>query len=155
MKYVVPGAPQDSYLMRKIESANPGCGLTCMSPGTPGGCKTRMPSGSRRSAPRGPGDDDSRLDQVGRQLVASPAEAHRVIGRLTGTVAAEGADETFVLDVRGVGYELIGPSATVGRARGHGRASELTFYVHTHVREDALSLFAFATPEDKSRAFER
>ena len=72
-----------------------------------------------------------------------------MIGRLTGTVAAEGADETFVLDVRGVGYELVGPLGTVGRARGHGSGEELTFYVHTHVREDALQLFAFATPEDK------
>jgi len=73
-----------------------------------------------------------------------------VIGRLTGIVAAEGADDAFVLDVRGVGYELIGPIGTVGRARGRSSGEELTFYVHTHVREDALSLFAFATPEDKS-----
>jgi holliday junction DNA helicase RuvA len=72
-----------------------------------------------------------------------------VIGRLTGTVAAEGADDTFVLDVRGVGYELIGPFGTVGRARGQGSGEELTFYVHTHVREDALQLFAFATADDK------
>jgi holliday junction DNA helicase RuvA len=73
-----------------------------------------------------------------------------VIGRLTGVVAAEGADDTFVLDVKGVGYELVGPLGTVGRARGGSSGDELTFYVHTHVREDALSLFAFATPEDKT-----
>jgi Holliday junction DNA helicase RuvA len=73
-----------------------------------------------------------------------------VIGRLTGIVAVEGPDDTFVLDVHGVGYELVGPYGTVGRARGHGGGEELTFYVHTHVREDALSLFAFATPEDKA-----
>jgi Holliday junction DNA helicase RuvA len=73
-----------------------------------------------------------------------------VIGRLTGIVAAEGVDDTFVLDVHGVGYELVGPMGTVGRARGQARGEDLTFYVHTHVREDNISLFAFATPEDKA-----
>jgi Holliday junction DNA helicase RuvA len=73
-----------------------------------------------------------------------------VIGRLTGIVAAEGVDDTFLLEVHGVGYELIGPMGTVGRARGQSTGEELTFYVHTHVREDALQLFAFATPEDKA-----
>jgi holliday junction DNA helicase RuvA len=73
-----------------------------------------------------------------------------VIGRLTGIVVTEGGDDTFLLDVRGVGYELVGPLGTVGRARGQSPGEEVTFYVHTHVREDALSLFAFATPEDKT-----
>jgi Holliday junction DNA helicase RuvA len=74
-----------------------------------------------------------------------------VIGRLTGIVAAESADDSFVLDVRGVGYELLAPSGTLGRARAaRGSGEELTFYVHTHVREDVLSLFAFATPDDKA-----
>ncbi len=73
-----------------------------------------------------------------------------MIGRLTGIVVTEGGDDTFLLDVRGVGYELVGPLGTVGRARGQSSGEEVTFYVHTHVREDALSLFAFATPEDKT-----
>jgi Holliday junction DNA helicase RuvA len=73
-----------------------------------------------------------------------------LIGRLTGTVAEEEADGTFVLDVRGVGYEVLAPLGALGRAKGRaGAGGELTFYVHTHVREDALSLFGFATPEDK------
>jgi Holliday junction DNA helicase RuvA len=74
-----------------------------------------------------------------------------LIGRLTGTVAEEEADGTFVLDVGGVGYEVLAPLGTLGRAKAHATASgDLTFYVHTHVREDALSLFGFATPEDKA-----
>lgn len=74
-----------------------------------------------------------------------------MIGRLTGTIAAEEADGTFVLDVSGVGYEVLAPLGALGRAKAHATASgELTFYVHTHVREDALSLFGFATPEDKA-----
>jgi hypothetical protein len=44
LKYVAAGDPQNSYLMRKLEDANPGCGLMCMS-ATMGGCTTRMPSG--------------------------------------------------------------------------------------------------------------
>jgi holliday junction DNA helicase RuvA len=74
-----------------------------------------------------------------------------LIGRLTGTVAAEEADGTFVLEVGGVGYEVLAPLGALGRAREHAvSSSELTFYVHTHVREDALSLFGFATLEDKA-----
>ena len=74
-----------------------------------------------------------------------------MIGRLTGTVAEEEADGTFVLDVGGIGYEVLAPLGALGRAKGRAGASgELTFYVHTHVREDALSLFGFATPEDKA-----
>jgi holliday junction DNA helicase RuvA len=74
-----------------------------------------------------------------------------LIGRLTGTIAAEEADGTFVLDVGGVGYEILAPVGALGRARVHATAGgELTFYVHTHVREDALSLFGFATLEDKA-----
>jgi holliday junction DNA helicase RuvA len=77
-------------------------------------------------------------------------EAPVLIGRLTGTVASEEADGTFVLDVGGVGYEVLAPVGALGRARGQATGGELTFYVHTHVREDALSLFGFATPEDKA-----
>jgi Holliday junction DNA helicase RuvA len=73
-----------------------------------------------------------------------------VIGRLTGILVAEGVDDSFVLDVGGVGYELVGPMGTVGRARAESKGDALTFHVHTHVREDALLLYAFATPEDKA-----
>ena len=44
LQYVVAGAPESSYLMRKVEETNPGCGLMCMStPAT--GCATQMPNG--------------------------------------------------------------------------------------------------------------
>ena len=74
-----------------------------------------------------------------------------MIGRLTGIVAEEEGDGTFVLDVGGVGYEVLAPLGAVGRARANAATSgELTFHVHTHVREDAFLLYGFATPEDKS-----
>jgi Holliday junction DNA helicase RuvA len=71
-----------------------------------------------------------------------------MIGRLTGRVIAQEADGAAVVDVGGVGYELIVPMWTVGRAEeaGDGRA---TFFVHTHAREDALQLFGFASEADR------
>jgi Holliday junction DNA helicase RuvA len=70
-----------------------------------------------------------------------------MIGRLTGTPLADD-DGALVVDVNGVGYELFVPLGTVGRAAiGHdGRA---TFFVHTHVREDALTLFGFASEPER------
>lgn len=49
----------------------------------------------------------------------------------------------IILDVQGVGYELQVPLSTFYGMVEPG--NELTVRVHTHVREDALSLFGFAT----------
>jgi Holliday junction DNA helicase RuvA len=70
-----------------------------------------------------------------------------MIGRLTGKVVAQ-ADGTAVVDVHGVGYELSIPLGTVGRlaADAEGR---VTLHVHTHAREDALTLFGFASEADR------
>lgn len=70
-----------------------------------------------------------------------------MIGRLTGRVTQED-DGNIVVDVSGVGYELVVPLGTIGRAQtdGEGRA---TLFVHTHVREDVFSLFGFATEGDR------
>jgi hypothetical protein len=45
LNFVTAGDPQNSYLMRKVESDNPGCGLACTST-PPAGCMTRMPNGA-------------------------------------------------------------------------------------------------------------
>lgn len=70
-----------------------------------------------------------------------------MIGRLTGTPHLDD-DGALLVDVAGVGYELFVPLGTVGRAATDdvGRA---TFFVHTHVREDALILFGFATASER------
>lgn len=84
-----------------------------------------------------------------------------MIGRLSGRVVEEAADGTVVLDVHGVGYEVATPIGSLGRllagagagaaARpGAGAGAEVTLFVHTHVREDALSLYGFATREDRA-----
>jgi holliday junction DNA helicase RuvA len=72
-----------------------------------------------------------------------------LIGRLTGRLVEESADGTMVLDVSGVGYEIIVPLGTVGRAAADPSAP-LTLFIHTHVREDALLLYGFATREDRA-----
>jgi len=70
-----------------------------------------------------------------------------VIGRLTGRVVHEEPD-TIVLDVNGVGYEITVPIGTVGRAP-RTDSGLVTLFVHTHVREDALALFGFASETDR------
>jgi Holliday junction DNA helicase RuvA len=68
-----------------------------------------------------------------------------VIGRLAGTVLSEELDGHVLLDVNGVGYELLAPVGTAARAAGATGAGKAVFYTHTHVREDALELYGFAT----------
>jgi holliday junction DNA helicase RuvA len=70
-----------------------------------------------------------------------------MIGRLTG-VPLEDADGVLVLDVAGVGYELLVPQGTVGRA-GRDADGRAVFHVHTHVREDQITLFGFASDSER------
>ncbi len=70
-----------------------------------------------------------------------------MIGRLTGRVVHEDPD-TIVLDVGGVGSEITVPLGTVGRAP-RTDSGLVTLFVHTHVREDALALFGFASETDR------
>jgi Holliday junction DNA helicase RuvA len=71
-----------------------------------------------------------------------------MIGRLSGKVLGQETEGVVVVDVGGVGYEVLVPLGTVGRAPvdADGRA---TFWVHTHAREDALTLFGFASESDR------
>lgn len=70
-----------------------------------------------------------------------------MIGRLVGSVV-EDVEGTVVLDVRGVGYEVTVPAGTVGRAAPDAEGA-ITLFVHTHVREDALQLFGFASRDER------
>lgn len=73
-----------------------------------------------------------------------------MIGRLTGFVVDQDQDGVIVVDVSGVGYEVIAPLGTVGRAEAiAGTGAPITLFVYTHVREDAFTLFGFATKEDR------
>ena len=71
-----------------------------------------------------------------------------MIAKLTGRIAELGPG-SVVLDVGGVGYEMQIPLSTYFVLSGID--SETTsLHVHTHVREDALVLFGFATTEERS-----
>jgi Holliday junction DNA helicase RuvA len=51
-----------------------------------------------------------------------------------------------VLDVGGVGYQLLATASACRRASGAG---EVTLITHLHVREDALQLFGFADAAER------
>jgi Holliday junction DNA helicase RuvA len=70
-----------------------------------------------------------------------------VIGRLSGVVVEHAPDGSCVLDVGGVGYEVFVPVRSLSRMTV---SSPATVYVHTHVREEALTLYGFLTADDRS-----
>lgn len=55
--------------------------------------------------------------------------------------------ESVVIDVNGVGYEVFIPLTTYYQLPDMGH--ELSLNVHTNVREDAIQLYGFLTPEEK------
>ncbi|MBV9761811.1 MAG: Holliday junction branch migration protein RuvA [Acidobacteriaceae bacterium] len=74
-----------------------------------------------------------------------------MIGHLRGTVLEKHPNEVIV-EAAGVGYEVLIPISTYTALPDAGAIASLRIY--THVREDALSLFGFATAEEKL-VFER
>ncbi len=74
-----------------------------------------------------------------------------MIARLTGRIVEKQATR-LVVDVGGVGYEVHVPLSTFYHLPEPG--GEVTLRVHTHVREDAIVLFAFATALEQ-QVFER
>ena len=74
-----------------------------------------------------------------------------MIARLSGTVL-EKHPNRVVVDVAGVGYDVQVPLSTFYGVGEPGAA--ITLRVHTHVREDAIALFGFASPLEQD-LFER
>jgi len=74
-----------------------------------------------------------------------------VIGRLSGRIARK-APQTLLLDVRGVGYQVTIPLSTFYTLGGEG--DEAVLEISTQVREDAITLFGFATARERE-LFER
>ena len=72
-----------------------------------------------------------------------------MIGRLSGTIEHREADGSVVVDVNGVGYEVFLPVGAAGRL-GSEPGQTVSLQIHTHVREDAMTLFGFATAEDRA-----
>ncbi len=55
--------------------------------------------------------------------------------------------EHIIIDVHGVGYEIFVPETTLHQLPEENQ--EVFLHIHTHVREDALLLFGFASRADK------
>jgi len=65
-----------------------------------------------------------------------------MIARLHGTIL-EKSPSRLVVDVGGVGYDVLVPLSTFYGLGESGAA--VTLRIHTHVREDVIALFGFAT----------
>jgi Holliday junction DNA helicase RuvA len=70
-----------------------------------------------------------------------------VIGRLTGRLASKATDHV-VLDVAGVGYLVHIPLSTFYDLPE--AEDPVSLFVHTHVREDTLSLYGFLTERERA-----
>lgn len=74
-----------------------------------------------------------------------------MIARLSGTLIDKQV-QRIVIDVAGVGYDVLVPLSTFYAVGDPG--TKVALRIHTHVREDALQLFGFATPLEQT-LFER
>ncbi|MBX5495834.1 MAG: Holliday junction branch migration protein RuvA [Bryobacteraceae bacterium] len=70
-----------------------------------------------------------------------------MIAFLRGTLLDKQPNQ-LIVDVGGVGYDVSVPVSTFSAMPDTGR--EVKLHIHTHVREDAICLFGFATPEEKT-----
>jgi Holliday junction DNA helicase RuvA len=70
-----------------------------------------------------------------------------MIGRLTGRLASKAPDQVL-LEVGGVGYLVHIPLSTFYELPEQEAPASL--WIHTHVREDALSLYGFLTERERS-----
>jgi Holliday junction DNA helicase RuvA len=69
-----------------------------------------------------------------------------MIGQLRGQILNK-KPNALLLDVQGVGYEVFIPLTSFYELPGEGE--EVTLKIHTHVREDTLSLFGFLSQREK------
>jgi holliday junction DNA helicase RuvA len=74
-----------------------------------------------------------------------------MIGFLRGRLVHKGVGDALI-DVTGVGYQVIVPTRCLDELPGVGE--EVVLHTHLHVRDDALALYGFATREERE-CFER
>ena len=68
-----------------------------------------------------------------------------MIGYLRGEIAHI-SEDNLILDVNGVGYNVIITSKTAEKVAGAG--SEITIYTYLSVREDAMKLYGFIDSDE-------
>jgi holliday junction DNA helicase RuvA len=71
-----------------------------------------------------------------------------MIGYLQGTLLRATPDRVLV-DVQGVGYEVHIPLSTYYEVERAGLGGSVRLFVHTHLREDGIALFGFASEREK------
>ena len=71
-----------------------------------------------------------------------------MIGRLLGHVVTETPEGSLIIDVGGVGYEVLAPIGTLGRTAKDAEG-RVTLSIHTAFRQDSLELFAFASEHER------
>lgn len=71
-----------------------------------------------------------------------------MIARLRGVLSTLGPERVLV-DVAGVGYEVHVSTSTLGALENTAASGAVEVLIHTHVREDAIVLFGFATALEK------
>ena len=69
-----------------------------------------------------------------------------MIASLTGILKSKNPTEVLI-DVNGVGYSVTIPLSTYEKLGEVG--SKVTLLTHLHIREDAMQLFGFASPEER------
>ena len=74
-----------------------------------------------------------------------------MIALLRGTLIEKHPNQA-ILDVGGVGYDVIVPISTFSKLPDAG--GKITLHIHTHVREDTISLYGFLT-QDERNLFEK
>jgi Holliday junction DNA helicase RuvA len=69
-----------------------------------------------------------------------------MIAHLRGSLQSK-SPRYLILDVNGVGYEVTVPLTTFYELPDLGNT--VSFHIHTHVRENALQLYGFRSPQEK------
>lgn len=70
-----------------------------------------------------------------------------MIGSLRGELLERGADQTLLVEVGGVGYEVV---VTPRTAASLEPGTTVFLHVHHHLREDAQTLFGFPTRDERN-----
>ena len=70
-----------------------------------------------------------------------------MISFLEGELAEKGAGRV-VVSVQGVGYDVLVPASTLSKLPAVGRRARV--FTRLHVRDDAMTLFGFATAEERT-----
>lgn len=88
-------------------------------------------------------------DAIDKEAAAGHVQCLRyfMIAHLRGVLLEKHPNQVIV-ETGGVGYDVIVPVSTFTQLPGAGE--EVRLRIHTHVREDALQLFGFASADEKN-----